>query len=746
MTLLKPAPSRTLVRSSGWLVAGSGEHGGRAATLSAGLDRVRAAPSIPAAIRAAWELGRGLEPVGTADEHRSLDVLRRAARDDEDGVVAIAAVHAIARLSGAGSDAELRAIVIDDIAGLATHALWAMRARHPSADLVTPLAQRVARGGLDGTHAQWLLARWATRADLTATVLHALAVCLERAGSPPARRWLLETIGLVPGRPARDLLVRCALDEREDPTVRRVAVAAFAERTSERLPTSVAALAVRTDMLGASVRLVRAQRRLVRRGPHRTGQKHGIRVAQIHLGAVLDAGASHAGMGDAGGIATLLSRLGIVIAEQPGIAEVITIGRGSPGHVSSSAWGRSRHRFESVALESGEGTSFSGPWPGLVAVRRGLRAAVLAGAVPDVVHLRMADPGSLAAAEVARELAIPIVFTLAPDPHGPIAAAERAGTMDRRGFVLSDARDHLWFRMHLVDALARRARKLVLFPRPDLPRELRALVGVDISADPRRFTIVPEGVDTRVPDLARQAIRSSGVADEPAVAALLARLAALPKARHGLPLVMSVGRLNELKGMARIVRAFSLDPVLSRRANLVIVGGDLSTPTSVEAEELERIRSVLDAHPGLSDRVILLGHRPNDQVGLLLAVARHGLGPLIGPSGAYACGSRKEEFGLAIVEAMAAGLPVVAPREGGPATYVEDGVTGALVDTTDAAAIARGLVTALDLSLAPRTAARTRDVVERRFTLEQMARTLAAVYDDATQDNLAAPDTRDAAA
>ena len=41
----------------------------------------------------------------------------------------------------------------------------------------------------------------------------------------------------------------------------------------------------------------------------------------------------------------------------------------------------------------------------------------------------------------------------------------------------------------------------------------------------------------------------------------------------------------------------------------------------------------------------------------------------------------KEEFGLAIVEALGAGLTVVAPDVGGPATYVADGDTGVLADT-----------------------------------------------------------------
>jgi glycosyltransferase involved in cell wall biosynthesis len=92
------------------------------------------------------------------------------------------------------------------------------------------------------------------------------------------------------------------------------------------------------------------------------------------------------------------------------------------------------------------------------------------------------------------------------------------------------------------------------------------------------------------------------------------------------------------------------------------------------------------------------------------------------------CGSGKEEFGLAIVEAMAAGLPVVAPRAGGPATYVEQGVTGMLVDTLDPWAIARGVDQALTLARLPETAERTRHVVEATYTIERMAQALAAVY------------------
>jgi len=126
--------------------------------------------------------------------------------------------------------------------------------------------------------------------------------------------------------------------------------------------------------------------------------------------------------------------------------------------------------------------------------------------------------------------------------------------------------------------------------------------------------------------------------------------------------------------------------------------------------------------------VVLLGRRSHDEVALLLAAARSGWGALVGAGGAYACASAKEEFGLAVVEALASSLPVVAPRAGGPATYVEDGVAGVLVDTTDPVALATGARRALELSAGPTAAEHTRAVVDQRYTLARMARSLTAVY------------------
>jgi glycosyltransferase involved in cell wall biosynthesis len=318
------------------------------------------------------------------------------------------------------------------------------------------------------------------------------------------------------------------------------------------------------------------------------------------------------------------------------------------------------------------------------------------------------------------------VFTLAPDPHRPIHAAEASGALDRRTFALADARDALWFRAHLVERLAEGARELVLFPHAGGAEELEELTGSRLLDGPPRHTVIAEGIDTGRTDAAAALIARAD--DRPAVLGdLQAAIARLPRERHGLPLVVSAGRLHPIKGMSRLVAAFA-DSELAERANLVIVGGDLDDPTAVEAAELARIRSTLDDHPGLSDRVVLLGQRTTEEVALVLAAARAGWGSLIGPAGAYACGSLKEEFGLAIVEAMAAGLPVVAPHAGGPATYVHPGVDGVLTDTSDPTAIAAAACHALDLSAVPGTADRTRAKIDTRYTLQRMARDLTAVY------------------
>lgn len=689
--------------------------------------------------------------------------LVEAIGDTSDAPTAIAATHALAQLEGPASDELLRELLLSD-GWLAAHAAWALADHAPAAQLVDPLLGLVEAGRLAGMLGQQTLLRWARVEGGTiqrGSIAGAADARLRQATSAPGRARLVETLGRLGGSSPR--LAAIATDPAECVEARSAAIAALGDRDGAAAPT-LHRLGHRTDLVGDVARLALFDHGLrAGRGLEPIGGD--LRIAQIHLGGRMDRDLTHAGQGSTGGIATLLVQLGEALVTDPRVAAVTTIGRGSPAEAMASLddhGGRAHevdataHAVIPAALAAAEDSSFAGAWPALVAAERSVRRVLLAQR-SNLLHLRMADVGSLAAAGIARRRGLPIVFTLAPDPHALIAEMERSGELNRTSFGPADAASALWFRTRLVRQLAEASRQVALFPRPDLEGRLRQLLSIDISADPQRYHVIPEGIDPTPVGAARVQVAGAvsiavagdrtaptapgvlGAHDEPiaVLGELRAALHGLGADRLGRPLVVSVGRLAEIKGMSKIVDAFAGDPALRDRANLVIVGGDLDDPSPEEQAELARIRAVLALDPETARAVVLLGHRPHDDVLRVLAVAEAGLGADIAPGGAYVCGSRKEEFGLAIVEALAVGLPVVAPRVGGPASYVEEGITGRLVDTMDHAAIGAGIHDALDLATVAGRADRARELVAARFTIDAMSSALVTVYHAARDARIA---------
>jgi glycosyltransferase involved in cell wall biosynthesis len=186
-----------------------------------------------------------------------------------------------------------------------------------------------------------------------------------------------------------------------------------------------------------------------------------------------------------------------------------------------------------------------------------------------------------------------------------------------------------------------------------------------------------------------------------------------PRARlHGdPPRIVTVGRLAAPKDPLTLVRAL---PALGGRPySLAFVGGGRDQP---------RVEEELRAH-GLTERVALLGDR--DDVPALLAGAD-----------VFVLASRSEGAPLSILEAMAAGLPVVASDVGGVAELVADGETGVLVPAGEPDALARALARLLDdgalrerMGAAGRARAHARfDVAELRAAhLELYARELSGM-------------------
>lgn len=656
--------------------------------------------------------------------------LLTAAIHEDDELTAVAAVHALARVFDDGADAVLSELLSHPRPFLREHASWALKGRLPRLDAIGRLVGVVVSGGFSGVLAQRTLAQWAVSAP--GQVALAVEGALAGAAGPAVRSRLVETLGLVPGPIAGRALLQLAVDPGEHVTIRLTAVAALGDR-----PADPAAMAVVRDLsaadgdLGSVARLAAID--LGIDAVERDGAEPGLTVAQLFLHADIDRDLSRAGAGDNGGIATLLVRLGDALATGPGVGRVLTLSRGTARASLDGLTPAEGHLLTPVPLLT-EAASAAQAWPSRVAAERGIRR-VLRTHRADVLHLRMAEVGSLAAAEVARELGIPVVFTLAPDPHAVIHALDMTGGLHRGNFGTEDEREHYWFRARLVQRLAEDSAHIVLFPRPELQHDMRELLGLDVAGQPSRFTVVPEGVDLRVSAAAAAELERPGPPG-PALAELDALVAALPEHRRRLPLAVSVGRLHRVKGMATLVEAWAGDAELAERCNLLIVGGDLADPSPDEREQLDLIADVLTRFPAAAAGLLMPGHRPNDVVAVWLAAARAGRAGGIGPAGVYVCSSLKEEFGLALLEALASGLVVVGPAAGGPATYIDDGVTGVLVDTRRPDEVARAMRAAFALATAPDQGERMDRALERvsaDFTVQAMADRLSAIYAGATR-------------
>lgn len=178
---------------------------------------------------------------------------------------------------------------------------------------------------------------------------------------------------------------------------------------------------------------------------------------------------------------------------------------------------------------------------------------------------------------------------------------------------------------------------------------------------------------------------------------------------EAMPVFAFVGRMIEDKGVGDLLEACALlrEDVPRFRVLLVGEGQD----RAVFAQQAEAL--------GLVDHLHWAGWVPSADVSSWMAAAD----ALIVPSRAF------EAQGLVAVEAMLAGVPVVASRLGGLPDMVEDGVTGRLVPSNDPVALARALADLLrDPAERARLASRARTKALATFSPAAVTAATEALY------------------
>ncbi len=223
------------------------------------------------------------------------------------------------------------------------------------------------------------------------------------------------------------------------------------------------------------------------------------------------------------------------------------------------------------------------------------------------------------------------------------------------------------------------------------------LVGI-YGVPPGKVKVIPGGVDLKLfhPIDKERARRELGIAG-------------------GTNLLLFVGRLEPFKGIDILLGAVARLSHI-RQLRLLVAGGD-----STSGGDMSRF-CALASELGIGNSVTFLG------------AVEHGRLPLF-YNAADVCvvPSYHESFGLAAVEALACGTPVIASRIGGLATIIKDGETGYLVDELSAEAFARHLEVLLgNRELQRRMGDAARSSV-RQYAWPKMARQVLRVYEELTK-------------
>ena len=170
------------------------------------------------------------------------------------------------------------------------------------------------------------------------------------------------------------------------------------------------------------------------------------------------------------------------------------------------------------------------------------------------------------------------------------------------------------------------------------------------------------------------------------------------------------GRIEEEKGLPELFFALKTVAKKFTDVKLTLVG---------EGKRLQEYKSWI-ADLNLTDHVEFTGWKTSAEIQNLSAQSSLGVFP-----------SRIESFGLSVIEAMAAKLPVVASRGGAIPENIEDGVTGKLVPVKNPDALAKAIISVLEDPInAEKRAKAAKLVIQKKFSWEKAAENMLSLYEE----------------
>ena len=396
-------------------------------------------------------------------------------------------------------------------------------------------------------------------------------------------------------------------------------------------------------------------------------EKQGISILQsMFYGDFEDSG-----KGNNGGLAVLLKNLGDEMSKDKRVSSIFTVSiTENPDKAFISYYGKI-HVF--IRLPIYIDKSRSDPF-----IKRELFIKRYIGDFlrranikPHVFHIRYLDNASRAVAKLSSELESKLVFTLAPDPHRNMF--DESGEV--RNFNFNKLIEKL-NKIKIGDELIYKSDGIVGIGNKEIRRELEVYFPqFEKEYISKKIQMIGEGIYT-----------GKSVYDKDSYVDLSKskELRGIDKDFFEKPIILNVGRLNIQKGQIELLKAWSRSR-LSQTHNLLIIGGDKDKPNIEEKIVIDFFKDYLYHNPQLKDKFFHKSAMSNESIRW---IENNILKKTFNYPHIYLCSSIKEEFGIAILEAMAQGFLVLGPIKGGVKSYIEDGVNGFLIDTSNCETIA----------------------------------------------------------
>jgi glycosyltransferase involved in cell wall biosynthesis len=450
-----------------------------------------------------------------------------------------------------------------------------------------------------------------------------------------------------------------------------------------------------------------------RRGSGKSSEKDGIVIAQFMLLGEI----GQAGKGDSGGLGIFLESLGSAMANRPEVTQVYTFVLTQLHDKPVEQFVSAKHSVVFVPMHIG------GPitQQEMMKHEAELESALLNALKtcrfePDIFHIRYADHGSLAVLKTAKRMGKKVAFTLTADPHRTMATQFDLFSLDDANM---EKLDFALQRVYVSDRLLEGADGLAVMPNSAGLTSLTDYfpqfeLHPEVQSKPLK--VLAEGIRLNAPS--RSHSKARRIIDQ------------LPAHFLEKPVMLNVGRLHPVKQQHLLVEAWASSGLWSIY-NLLLIGGNLDEPNPLESDLLASIQFTLEQYPEAQPYFYLLPAMENQAVrdfeSALVQQHLHHL-PHI-----YACSSIKEEFGIAVLEAMDAGLLVIGPQRGGLSSYIDHEDNGFLMDTSSLDGIVNALHAVLisqeysrhELTVA---AAAGQATVRSRFDIQITARQFVDFY------------------